>query len=87
MAKIILDALRDLEPFAQFKKREKYPWKSVAFSKVPGFSMSETKKLILICSRFDFYSLTLSEIYPVFLTFLKKIVHLVPNRATQHIFT
>ena len=25
------DALRDLVPFAQFKKREKYPWSSVTF--------------------------------------------------------
>ena len=30
----ICGALRDLVPFIQFKKREKYPWKSVAFSKV-----------------------------------------------------
>ena len=47
----IHDALRDLVPFVQFKKREKhpwrmlllvsysekYPWRSVAFSKVAGF--------------------------------------------------
>ena len=26
------DALRDLIPFVQFKKREKHPWWSVAFS-------------------------------------------------------
>ena len=30
------DALRDLVPFIQFKKREKYPCKSVNFSKVAG---------------------------------------------------
>ena len=30
-------ALRDLVPFVQFKKREKHPWRSVTFSKVPGF--------------------------------------------------
>ena len=29
---IICDALRDLVPFVQFKKREKYPWRSVTFS-------------------------------------------------------
>ena len=29
---IICDALRDLVPFVQFKKREKYPWISVTFS-------------------------------------------------------
>ena len=27
------DALRDLVPFVQFKKREKHPWRSVTFSK------------------------------------------------------
>ena len=27
------DALRDLVPFAQFKKREKHPWGSFNFSK------------------------------------------------------
>ena len=32
----MFDALRDFVPFAQFKKREKRPWKSVAFSKVVG---------------------------------------------------
>ena len=33
----ICDALRDLLPFVQFKKREKHPWRSVYFSKVAGF--------------------------------------------------
>ena len=32
----ICDALRDLVPFAQFKKREKHPWRSVTFIKVVG---------------------------------------------------
>ena len=32
----ICDALRDLVPFAQFKKREKHPWRSDNFSKVVG---------------------------------------------------
>ena len=32
----ICDALRDLVPFLQFKKREKHPWRSVDFSKVAG---------------------------------------------------
>ena len=31
-------ALRDLEPFEQFKQREKHPWRSVTFSKVADFS-------------------------------------------------
>ena len=31
------DALRDLVPFAQFKKRGKHPWRNVTFSKVAGF--------------------------------------------------
>ena len=30
----ICDALRDLVPFVQFKKREKHLWKSVDFSKL-----------------------------------------------------
>ena len=30
------DALRDLAPFAQFKKREKHPWRKVTFRKVAG---------------------------------------------------
>ena len=33
---LICDALRDLVPFVQFKKREKHPWRSVNFSKVAG---------------------------------------------------
>ena len=33
----ICDALRDLVPFVQIKKREKDPWRSVNFSKVAGF--------------------------------------------------
>ena len=33
------DALRNLVPFVQFKNREKYPWKSVTFSKVAGVSL------------------------------------------------
>ena len=32
-----IDVLRDLVPFAQFKKREKHPWRSVTFNKVAGF--------------------------------------------------
>ena len=32
-------ALRNLVAFVQFKKREKHPWRSVKFSKVPGFSL------------------------------------------------
>ena len=31
------DVLRDLVPFAQSKKREKHPWRSVTYSKVAGF--------------------------------------------------
>ena len=33
------DALRDLAPFTQFKKREKHSWRSVTFSKVAEFSL------------------------------------------------
>ena len=34
------DALRDLVPFVQFKKREKHPWKSVTFRKLQAYSQS-----------------------------------------------
>ena len=33
------DVLRDLVLFVQFEKHEKYPWRSVTFSKVAGWSM------------------------------------------------
>ena len=36
---ISIDALRDLVPFEQFKKREKYPWRTVTFSKVTCFNL------------------------------------------------
>ena len=36
---LICDALRDLVPFVQFKKREKHTRRSVTFSKVAGFSL------------------------------------------------
>ena len=32
------DALRNLVPFVQFKKREKHPWRNVNFNKVAGFT-------------------------------------------------
>ena len=35
-SQIICDVLRDLVPSAQFKKREKHPWRRVNFSKVAG---------------------------------------------------
>ena len=43
----ICGALRDLVPFAQFKKREKHPWKSVNFSKVASFKPATLLKLTL----------------------------------------
>ena len=43
---IICDALRDLVPFVQFKKRKKHPWRSVTFSKVPGF-INKTMSLLI----------------------------------------
>ena len=33
------DALRDLVPIVQVKKREKYPWSTVTFSKAAGCSL------------------------------------------------
>ena len=37
---LIYDALRNLVPLLQAKKREKHPWRSVNFSKVAGFSIA-----------------------------------------------
>ena len=49
----ICDALRDLLPFAQFKKREKCPWRSVNFSKVAGSATLLKLTLLHACfSRF-----------------------------------
>ena len=36
-SKLWCDVLHDLLPFVQFKKREKYPWRSVTFGKDKGF--------------------------------------------------
>ena len=36
---VICGALRDLVPFVQFRKRGKHPWRSVTFSKFPGWSL------------------------------------------------
>ena len=33
------DALRDLVTFAQFKKHEKHPWRSVTFDKVASLNL------------------------------------------------
>ena len=38
----IIDVLRDLAPFAQFKNREKHSWRSVTFSKACNFTKSKT---------------------------------------------
>ena len=37
LSQIKCGALRDLVQFVEFKKRKKHPWRSVTFSKVPGF--------------------------------------------------
>ena len=43
----ICDVLRDLVPFVQFKKREKYLQRSVTFSKVAGFQPATLQKVAL----------------------------------------
>ena len=44
----ICDALRNLVPFIQFKKREKHPWKSVTFSKVASEEPATLRKVTLL---------------------------------------
>ena len=33
---LLFDTLSDMVSFVQFKKRERFPWRSVTFSKVAG---------------------------------------------------
>ena len=40
--------LRDLEPFAKFKKREKHPWRGVTFRKVASFKPATLLKVIIL---------------------------------------
>ena len=40
----ICDVLRDLEPFVQFKKREKHSWRRVTFSTVAAFKACDFTK-------------------------------------------
>ena len=48
---IICDALRDLEPFVQFKNREKHPWRSATFSaEACNFTKSNTRPRFLNCT-------------------------------------
>ena len=48
MALYICDALRDLVPFIQFKKREKHPWRSATFIKVAGLKTATLIKVVLL---------------------------------------
>ena len=41
---IICDALRDLVSLIQYKKREKYPWRSDTFNKIAEFSLQLYQK-------------------------------------------
>ena len=50
---LICDALRDLVPFAQFKKREKHPKRSVKFSKVASNKSANLLKVTLLHGRFS----------------------------------
>ena len=43
---VIFDALRVLVALVQFKKREKYQWRSVTFSKVADLVPNHAKRLI-----------------------------------------
>ena len=44
----ICDALRDLVTIVQCKNRVKHPWRSVNFSKVPGFSPKSYKTFHIV---------------------------------------
>ena len=49
----VYNALRDLVPFVQFRKREKNPWRSVAFSKLSGLSLLTLLKVTLLHGNFS----------------------------------
>ena len=51
----ICGALSGLIPFAQFKNREKHPWRSVNFSKVAGFKSATSLKLTLLDGCFSLF--------------------------------
>ena len=51
----ICDVLCDLVPCAQFKKREKHPWRSVNFSKVAGLKPATLLKLALLRGCFSHF--------------------------------
>ena len=59
---LICDALRNLKPFVQFKKRVKHSWRSVNFSKVAGFSLTYLLACLLL------YLLTYLHSSPVAVT-------------------
>ena len=40
------DALCDLVPFVQFKKRKKHPWRSVNFSKAAGLKPATNVQMV-----------------------------------------
>ena len=59
---LLFDALSDMVSFVQFKKRERFPWRSVTFSKV----------LLLVKLQAKACNFTKSNTPPwVFFTFLK----------------
>ena len=49
----ICEALRDLVPFVQFKKREKHPWRNVNFNKVADLKPATLLKLTLLYGYFS----------------------------------
>ena len=53
----ICDALRDLVPFVQFKKREKDPWRSVTFSKVAGFINTPLWVIFMVFKLYKWYQI------------------------------
>ena len=52
------DALSDLVPFVQFKKREKHPWRSVTLSKIAGFTFFKLYKWYQIAESISYIHFT-----------------------------
>ena len=53
----VRDALRDLVPFVQFKKREKQPWIVLLLVKLQALAWHFTKSNILSCVFFHVFQL------------------------------
>ena len=79
----ICDALQDFSPFVPFKKREKYPWRTVTFSRFQAgdcnFTKSNTRPWVL----FTFFKLY--KWYKIAQSIIYNIVNPLATNVAHHI--